>query len=223
MIYRNIEKAVFLSRPNRFTAKVLLNGREETVHVKNTGRCKELLVSGCTVWLDKAENPNRKTGYDLVAVLKGERIFNIDSFAPNTVAYEFLNKRFDVLQREVRYKNSRFDLMGEKDGKKTFIEVKGVTLEKDSIAYFPDAPTLRGTKHLKELADAVKNGYGAELFLAVQFKGATSFKPNGVTDPVFEKALTEAKNAGVKIRAYGCNVSENEISVNGDEVICLDL
>lgn len=149
MIYPNIEKAIFLSRPNRFIAKVLLNGSEKTVHVKNTGRCKELLVPGCTVWVNKSDNSNRKTEYDLISVLKGNRMFNIDSSAPNIVAYDFLKDNFDILRREVKYKNSRFDLMGEKDGKKTFIEVKGVTLEKNNTALFPDAPTARGTKHLR--------------------------------------------------------------------------
>lgn len=221
MKYSNVFAAEFVSRPNRFIANVMF-GTNTVVHVKNTGRCKELLVPGTEVYIQKADNEKRKTEYDLIAVKKGNRIFNIDSSAPNTVAYEFLLDKFDRLKREVRYKNSRFDLLGEKDGQKTFIEVKGVTLEKNNIALFPDAPTERGTKHLYELIDAKNHGYGACLLLIVQFEGAKAFKPNGITDPKFEKAIKLAKEAGVDIAAYGCRVTADTIETDGEK-ICLDL
>lgn len=222
MKYNNVFAAEFVSRPNRFIAHVLINGADTVVHVKNTGRCKELLVSGCRVFVEKSENPKRKTAYDLIAVKKENRIFNIDSSAPNIVAYEFLKNKFDSLTREVRYKNSRFDLLGEKDGQKTFIEVKGVTLEENNVALFPDAPTQRGVKHIYELIDAKNHGYGACLMLVIQFEGAEVFKPNGITDPKFKKAINLAAASGVDIAAYACRVAEDTLEIDGER-ICLDL
>lgn len=224
MKYGNISAAEFVARPNRFIAEVLIEGEKHTVHVKNTGRCKELLVPGCEVYVTKSESKNRKTEYDLVAVKKKNRIFNIDSSAPNAVAYEFLQNKFPNIKREVRYKNSRFDLMyiDERVGKKTFTEVKGVTLEHNNIALFPDAPTERGVKHIYELIDAKEHGFGACLMLVVQFEGAKAFMPNGVCDPKFEKAIRIAEKAGVDIVAYGCSVTADSLRINGEK-ICLDL
>ena len=218
MFYENIVEGIFLSRPNRFIAKVLINGIEETVHVINTGRCKELLVKGCTVFLEKSSNPLRKTLYDCIAVKKGDRIFNMDSVAPNTVAYEYFFS--PTLKRERVYKNSRFDLFD--GGSNTFMEIKGVTLEKDNIALFPDAPTDRGRKHIYELIDAKKNGFNAKIIFIIQFEGAKKFIPNYITDEKFRDALIEARKNGVEIEAYDCFVTENSLTVKNRVEVCLD-
>ncbi len=218
MLYSNVCRGVFLSRPNRFIARVLVNGIEETVHVKNTGRCKELLVKGCTVYLEKSSNPLRKTLYDCIAVKKGDRIFNIDSVAPNTVGYEYFYS--PSLKRERVYKSSRFDLFDEETN--TFTEIKGVTLEKDGIAMFPDAPTERGRKHILELIDAKRNGYNARIIFIIQFEGAKKFIPNYITDKKFRDALIEAQKNGVEIEAYGCSVTPKKLTVKDRIEVCLD-
>lgn len=224
MRYNNVTKGIFHSRPNRFIAKVFIGGELHTVHVKNTGRCKELLEEGCTVFLEKSDNPNRKTVYDLVAVIKNnngkEMYINMDSQAPNAMAAEWLPKSGifsadTVFRREVTYGNSRFDLCAVTGEVVTYIEVKGVTLEKDDVAYFPDAPTERGVKHLKELAACVEKGIGAMVLFVVQMKGISLIRPNRATHPAFADALQEAERSGVKIIAVDCNVYEGVAEIDG--------
>lgn len=209
MKYRTIQWGIFIARPNRFIAKVLIDGAVEVVHVKNTGRCREILIPGTKVVLEKANNEGRKTAYSLIAVYKGEMLVNIDSQAPNQVIYEALNEglllQFGDLTRiakEVRFGNSRFDLYYETESEKGFIEVKGVTLEREGIALFPDAPTERGTKHLTELAEVVKSGMAGWIFFLIQMKGPYRFSPNVALDPKFTEALRIARASGVKILAY---------------------
>lgn len=218
MKYENIKEAVFIERPNRFIANVCINGNEEKVHVKNTGRCRELLLKGCRVFLEESKNNARKTKYSLVAVYKGERLINMDSQIPNYVAEEALKKGIikeigipDFVKREVKYSQSRFDIYYEKDGRKGFIEVKGVTLEKNGKVLFPDAPTERGTKHIKELIKAKKEGYEAAVLFVIQMKDVSFFAPNAETDKDFSQALKNAKEEGVNILAYDCDVKEDEI------------
>ncbi len=210
MRYQAVSKAVFLERPNRFIAYVRLDGQTVVCHVKNTGRCRELLVPGAVVYVEKSGNPKRKTMYDLIAVEKGERLINMDSQAPNKAAGEWLKKGGlflpDVIKPEYRYGNSRFDFYLEGQGRKAFVEVKGVTLEQDGGVYFPDAPTLRGTKHVKELAACIQQGFEAYLLLVVQMENVRFFAPNDQTDPAFGKALREAESQGVSILAYDCMV-----------------
>lgn len=220
MKYDKIVKGVFIERPNRFIAKVLVDGKTETCHVLNTGRCKELLIKGVTVYLNESSNINRKTKYDVVKVIKEDKLINMDSIAPNKVMEEYLKNQFNEVKREVTYKNSRFDLFVNGD---TFIEVKGVTLEKDNIAMFPDAPTERGRKHIYELVDAVKNGFNAKIIFVIQFKGAKCFIPNYKTDPEFKKALLYAQENGVEILAYDSIVTEDSIKINERVEVCLDL
>ena len=199
MIYHNICRGVFLARPNRFIARVEIGGLEETVHVKNTGRCRELLVPGAEVWLAKSDNPARKTKYDLIAVRKSTGVlFNIDSQAPNAAAGEWLARQgFDRVIPEYRFGQSRIDFYMERGGEKYLLEVKGCTLEREGIGYFPDAPTERGTKHLKELAGAAAQGYHAAVAFVMQAEGLELVLPNGETDPAFAAALEAAKQAGV--------------------------
>ncbi len=217
MQYKNIHTARFISRPNRFIAIVEKDGREETVHVKNTGRCKELLVKGATVFLEKSDNPSRKTAYDLVAVIKesdGKRTYiNMDSMAPNLMAAEWLPvsglfPAGTVFRAEVRHGASRFDFAAECGGDVHYIEVKGVTLEREGIAYFPDAPTERGVKHLSELAALARQGVGATVLFVVQMKGVSAMRPNESTHPAFAAALREAKKAGVNVLAVDCVADE---------------
>ncbi|GKX31842.1 sugar fermentation stimulation protein [Vallitalea longa] len=229
MIYKDIVEGIFIERPNRFIAKVLINGILETVHVKNTGRCKEILVEGTKIFLQKSNNPNRKTKYSLISAYKDDMLINIDSQVPNYVVYEAIadNKirefvDCDILKREQKYKNSRFDLYYEKNNKKGFIEVKGVTLENDGLAMFPDAPTKRGTKHLEELIDATCNGYESNLFLLIQIDDINKFKPNHVTDKLFAKTLLKAKDAGVRILCYNSLVTKDEIIIGSKAKICLE-
>ena len=216
MKYSNIVSGSFVSRPNRFIAKVNIDGTEHTVHVKNTGRCKELLVPGCTVFLEKSDNPNRKTIYDLVAVVKGHRIINMDSQAPNNVFARWVKDKCPdaVVKREKTYKDSRFDCYIETDKDKIFVEVKGVTLEEDNCVRFPDAPTERGIKHIKGLVDAVQNGYRAAVFFVIQMEGVLSFSPNYDTQPRFCQALKEAQSAGVQILAYSCKVTADSLEID---------
>jgi sugar fermentation stimulation protein A len=220
--YNKTEKGVFLERPNRFIAKVLINGNEETVHVKNTGRCKELLVKGCTVVVSESDNPSRKTKYDLIAVYKtyddGTSILiNMDSQVPNAVAAEWLEKgslfsKNAIIKREVTFENSRFDIYVEDGDRRAFVEVKGVTLENNGTALFPDAPTLRGIKHLNELAVARSRGFEAYVLFIVQMKGVFAFKPNDAMHAEFGDALRKACEKGVKALAVDCAVTENSIS-----------
>ncbi|HIT72415.1 MAG TPA: DNA/RNA nuclease SfsA [Candidatus Fimicola cottocaccae] len=221
MVYNETVKAVFKNRPNRFIANVILNGKDETVHVKNTGRCKELLLEGATVILEKSNNPNRKTAYSLIAVYKGDNIVNMDSQAPNEIFADAISSEkieeigeVDFVKREVKYKNSRFDIYYEKNGKKGFVEVKGVTLEENGLAKFPDAPTERGTKHILELMEAKKEGYETSIAFVVQMKGVKSFTPHKERDKKFYDALYKAYNEGVNILLYDCNVSENSIDID---------
>ncbi|NLL77325.1 MAG: DNA/RNA nuclease SfsA [Clostridiales bacterium] len=218
MKYKNIAEGRFLTRPNRFIAYVEINGKIEKVHVKNTGRCKELLTGHAVVYLEKSDNRERSTAYDLVAVEKGSRMINMDSAAPNRAVHEWIlqKKLFADLKNvypEKVYKNSRFDFYIETDNEKIFLEVKGVTLEKDNAVYFPDAPSERAVKHVEELMDAVKEGYGAYIILVVQMKDVDFFAPNAETHPAFAEVLLKAREAGVKILAYDCNVTPDSIEI----------
>lgn len=217
MRYENIVKGRFLERPNRFVAHVEIDGREEVCHVKNTGRCRELLVRDCAVYLEKAKNPERKTKYDLVAVEKGQRLINMDSYAPNIAAGEFLPKIFPdcIIKPEYTYGNSRFDFYIENNDRKILLEVKGVTLEEDGVVMFPDAPTERGLKHVNELTECIKKGFEAYLLFVVQMDKVKYFTPNYGTHPEFGEALKNASRAGVKLLAYDC-----EVRPDGMEIGC---
>ena len=224
MIYSKVISATFLSRPYRFIAHVLVDGKEEIAHVKNTGRCRELLLPGSTVYLYCApEDSPRKTKYDLVTVQKGDRLVNMDSQAPNAVAEEWLRSCLPHadIRREVTFGESRFDFRIIEGEQTTFLEVKGVTLERDNIAMFPDAPTERGLKHLRELIRCKEQGYGAAVLFVVKMKGIQAFRPNDETHPAFGNALREAQEAGVKIIVMDCFVTENSLDI--DSPIPLDL
>ena len=221
MKYEKIKEGIFISRPNRFIAIVNIDGKEETCHVKNTGRCKELLIKGSKVFLeDCSHNPNRKTKYDLIAVYKGDCLVNMDSQAPNKVVQEWLPILFPditLIRPETKYKNSRFDFYVETEQEKIFMEVKGVTLEVDGEARFPDAPTERGVKHIQELIACRKDGYEAYIIFVVQMKGVTHFVPNLATHPEFAEALKNAKKQGVKILCYDCKVTPDELVLDKEE------
>ena len=227
MKYNNIVKGKFIERPNRFIAKVEIDGTTETVHVKNTGRCRELLVKGTTVYLEKSNNPERKTGYDLIAVLKnGKTLINMDSQIPNAVTEEWLRKgnlfsKDAVIRREVTHNKSRFDFYIEEGGRKIFLEVKGCTLETDGIARFPDAPTERGVKHINELIDCVNEGFEAYILFVIQMKGIKHFEPNNVTHKAFGDALRNAENKGVNILAYDCIVTPDSIEIDKEVKVLL--
>lgn len=217
MKYSDIIKGKFKSRPNRFIAIVDIDGTEEICHVKNTGRCKELFVEGATVYLQKANNPNRKTLYDLIAVRKGNRLINIDSQIVNGAALEYMPVLFDnikLINPERVYGNSRFDIYLETETNKIFVEVKGVTLEKDGTALFPDAPTERGVKHLKELQKAVLDGYKAYVLFVIQMDNISHFEPNKETHPEFAEELKNAQKNGVTVLAYNCTVTPDEIKIH---------
>jgi len=224
MRYHHIKKAEFISRPNRFIAKVLIDGKEETVHVKNTGRCRELLTDGCTVYLEESDNPNRKTRYDLVAAEKVRSgapplLVNMDSQIPNAAAEEWLKKgrlfsEQAVIRREYTYGASRFDFRIEDRGKVSFLEIKGVTLENDGIVSFPDAPTERGVKHIHELIRAKSEGFGAYILFVIQMKEVTEFRPNDATHKEFGDALREAEKAGVRLLAYDCIVTPDSMTID---------
>ncbi len=223
MKYKRIVEGRFLNRPNRFIARVLVGGVEETVHVKNTGRCKELLVEGAFVYLYESDNPNRKTKYDLIAVEKvtnnGTVLINMDSQIPNDVVAEWLPKsglfcENVVIKREVTYNKSRFDFYIEDGESKAFIEVKGVTLENDGVASFPDAPTQRGVKHINELISAVENGYKTYVVFVIQMKCVHKFTPNDATHKEFGDALHKAQKRGVEIIAVDCVVKKDEIYID---------
>ena len=215
MRYSNITKGTFLDRPNRFIAHVEMDGRRETVHVKNTGRCRELLLPGAEVWLTAPGTEGRKTKYDLVTVRKENgMLVNIDSQAPNAVVREWLERQgYDVIIPEYTYGDSRIDFYLERGMEKTLMEVKGCTLEIDGIGYFPDAPTDRGVKHLRELAKAVKNGYRTVIAFAIQMDGITEVRPNIQTHPEFGSAMQEAADAGVEILFLPCHVETDQLSI----------
>ena len=218
MRYTEIIKGKFLARPNRFIAHVELDGKTEICHVKNTGRCKELLPPGATVWCERSQNPARKTQYDLICVQKGERLINMDSQAPNAAAKQWLLNgglgTVENLKQESTLGNSRFDFSFTKDGRPCFLEVKGVTLETDGVCAFPDAPTVRGAKHLQELTALAKEGYGAYVLFVIQMEGVKYLHPNDATDPVFSKALRQAAQAGVTVLAMDCTVTPNTMTLN---------
>ena len=217
MRYDAISEAVFLDRPNRFIANVLLDGDAIVCHVKNTGRCRELLVPGAKVILNKGTSPLRRTAYDLVSVCKGDRLINMDSQAPNAIAAEYLPKLFPdltELRREVTWGDSRFDLYGVKGGRPFYLEVKGVTLERDGRVYFPDAPTERGVKHLKELTKLKQSGTDAYVLFIVQMHDVISLQANRATDPSFADALLAARDAGVGVYAVDCLVTPENVVAN---------
>ncbi len=218
MQYGKILPARFLARPNRFVARVEAEGEELICHVKNTGRCRELLVPGATVWLEESPNPNRKTKYDLIAVEKGSRLINMDAQAPNQVFREWaqaggFRKDLTLLRPETTYGSSRFDFYWESSKKWGFVEVKGVTLEEDGVVRFPDAPTLRGVKHLEELVKAHQAGYEAAVCFVIQMENIRWFAPNDATHPEFGQALRQAAAAGVEVLALDCAVTPGSLEI----------
>ena len=217
MHYPNMIPGIFLSRPNRFIAHVEINGGEEIVHVKNTGRCRELLQPGAQVWCQESTNPSRKTKFDLITVRKGDRLINMDSQAPNIAAGEWLKAgglgEIQNLKAETFQGDSRFDFSFQKDGKQCFLEVKGVTLENDGVCAFPDAPTERGVKHLKGLARLAQEGYGAFVLFVIQMPDVKYLHPNDKTDPAFGAALREAAENGVTVLAMDCAVTEDTMEL----------
>lgn len=227
MRYDNIREATFLRRLNRFMAEVLIDGQVERVHVKNTGRCAELLVRGNRVYLVKSDNPGRKTTYDLVAVVKaGGKLVNMDSMAPNQAAMEWLSEgglgHLDDLRAEVTVGDSRFDFAAVQDGKPVFIEVKGCTLEVDGVARFPDAPTERGVKHVRGLTGLARQGCRCVVLIVIQMKDVHRFEPNWETHPAFGEALIDAQNAGVDIVAVDCNVVPGSVNIDVPVEVCLN-
>ena len=217
MEYSGMIPGHFLARPNRFIAHVEIGGETQVVHVKNTGRCRELLPVGAQVWCQKSDNPNRKTKYDLICVRKGERIINMDSQAPNIAAGEWLRAgglgEIQNLKAESFHGDSRFDFSFTKNGMECFLEVKGVTLETDGVCAFPDAPTERGVKHLKGLTKLAREGYGAYVLFVIQMPDVKYLHPNDATDPAFGAALREAAEAGVQVLAMDCAVTESTMDI----------
>ena len=216
MIYKQVKQGKFISRPNRFIANIEIDGDTQVCHVKNTGRCRELLIPGAMVFVQKSDNPMRKTKYDLISVYKDDMLINMDSQAPNRVFYEWVKqsgyfKKLTYIKPEYKYKNSRFDFYIEADGKKIFVEVKGVTLENEGIVSFPDAPTQRGVKHINELIDAVNSGYEAYVFFIIQMERCTCFTPNAENHKEFADALANAKEKGVIIKALNCTVTPESL------------
>jgi sugar fermentation stimulation protein A len=217
MVYPDICKGLFLERLNRFVAEVEIGGEVQVCHVKNTGRCRELFLPGATVYLQRFEPGARKTQYDLISVRKGDRLINVDSQAPNKVFREWAEgggflPGIERIRPEYSLLNSRFDFLIERDGRKALVEVKGVTLEEDGVALFPDAPTERGVKHLKELAECQQKGLDAYVVFVVQMKGVLYFTPNERTHPAFGQALRDARAAGVGVYAMDCGVAPDEIT-----------
>lgn len=222
MKYNNIKRAKFIDRPNRFIANIEIDGKIEVCHVKNTGRCKELLIEGASIYVQKHNSSNRKTKYSLISVYKGNKLINIDSQVPNKVFHEWLLKgnlfeNTSLIRPECKYNNSRFDFYIEADERKIFVEVKGVTLEEEGIVMFPDAPTERGLKHLKELSDSLDEGYEAYVCFVIQMKDVLHFTPNYKTHQEFGDTLKEIKNKGVNLIALDCQVTEDSITA-GDFV-----
>ena len=226
MRYANMVPGFFRNRPNRFIAHVEIDGKEQVVHVKNTGRCRELLVPGAMVWCQRSDNPARKTQYDLITVQKGQRLINMDSQAPNAAAREWLERgglgKIENLRQETVHGDSRFDFSFTRDGRTCFLEVKGVTLEDNGVCAFPDAPTQRGAKHLRGLAEAARQGYGAYVLFVIQMADVKYIHPNDRTDPDFGAALREAAARGVKVLAVHCQVSENEMMISGSVPVRLE-
>ena len=225
MQYQHMVPGIFLARPNRFIAHVEIDGVTEICHVKNTGRCRELLPPGARVWCEISDNPQRKTKYDLIAVQKGERLINMDSQAPNAAVKEWLAGgglgEISQLRAETLWGASRFDFSFVREGKPCFLEVKGVTLEENGVCAFPDAPTERGTRHLKELREAVKAGYGAYVLFVIQMAEAAYLHPNDATDPSFGQALREAAENGVNVLAMDCTVTEREMTLRSPVKVVL--
>lgn len=217
MRYENMVPGVFLARPNRFIAHVEIEGQEQIVHVKNTGRCRELLPAGAKVWCQHWDNPSRKTKYDLILVQKGERLICMDSQAPNAAAKEWLLNgglgQIEELKGEYTHGDSRFDFSFVKDGRRCFLEVKGVTLENDGVCAFPDAPTQRGVKHLQGLTRLAQEGYGAYVLFVIQMADVKYLHPNDATDPAFGNALREAKRQGVEVLAVECAVTPESMMI----------
>lgn len=217
MTYENMVPGIFQARPNRFIAHVQIGGQTEIVHVKNTGRCKELLVPGCTVYCQRSSNPNRKTAFDLIAVQKGDRLINMDSQAPNRAAGEWLSSgglgEISELKAEVKHGDSRYDFSFLKDGKRCFLEVKGCTLEHDGVCAFPDAPTERGAKHIRGLTAAARAGYGAYILFVIQMSDVKYIRPHDETDPEFGRALREAAQNGVQVLAMDCAVTPDTMEI----------
>jgi len=215
--YSNIRPGYFIRRPNRFIAHVEIGGEEQICHVKNTGRCKELLVPGAKVWCQEFDSASRKTKFDLITVQKGDRLINMDSQAPNAAAKQWLLSgslgEISDLCPESTWGDSRFDFAFSKDGKPCFLEVKGVTLEHDGVCAFPDAPTTRGVKHLQELTRAVQEGFGAYVLFVIQMTDVKYLHPNDATDPEFGKALRQAADAGVQVLAMDCAVTEDTMTI----------
>lgn len=226
MRYANMVPGIFRNRPNRFIAHVEIDGKEQVVHVKNTGRCRELLVPGAMVWCQRSDNPARKTQYDLITVQKGQRLINMDSQAPNAAAREWLESgglgKIDNLRQETVYRDSRFDFSFTREGRTCFLEVKGVTLEENGVCAFPDAPTQRGAKHLRGLAEAARQGCGAYVLFVIQMADVKYLHPNDRTDPDFGAALREAAAQGVKVLAVTCQISENEMMISGSVPVHLE-
>ncbi len=218
MKYENIVEATFLSRPNRFIAEVLVGNERAIAHVKNTGRCRELLIPGVMVYLEISDNPKRSTKYDLVAVKKGKMLINVDSMAPNKAVFEFLKggrlfENVTKIRPETTYGDSRFDLYVETENDRIFIEVKGVTLEENGVVMFPDAPTERGVKHINELVAAKNDGYKAYVLFVVQMAECKYFTPNRATHPEFADALCRARENGVEILAYNCRLTPDSMEL----------
>lgn len=217
MRYKNMVPGIFLARPNRFVAHVEIDGQVEVCHVKNTGRCRELLPSGARVLCQRAANPNRKTKFDLIAVYKGRRLINMDSQAPNAAAGEWLAAgglgEISELRAEVMHRDSRFDFSFVKDGKRCFLEVKGCTLENDGVCSFPDAPTERGAKHIRGLTRAVQEGFGGYILFVIQMADVKYIRPNDETDPEFGRALRQAAAGGVQVMAMDCAVTEDTMEM----------
>jgi len=217
MRYHTMVPGIFLARPNRFIAHVEIDGKVEVCHVKNTGRCRELLPPGAKVWCQVSDNPNRKTKYDLITVQKGDRLINMDSQAPNAAAKEWLLSGdlgfVENLRPETVHGDSRFDFSFTLNGKPCLMEVKGVTLENDGVCAFPDAPTERGVKHLRGLAQAVREGYGAFVLFVIQMPDVKYLHPNDATDPAFGRALREAAENGVQVLAMDCAVTEDTMAI----------
>ena len=217
MRYENMTPGIFLARPNRFIAHVQIDGQTEVVHVKNTGRCRELLVPGCTVYCQRSGNPSRKTKFDLIAVRKGDRLINMDSQAPNRAAGEWLASgglgEISGLRAEVKQGDSRFDFAFDKDEKKCFLEVKGCTLEEDGVCAFPDAPTERGARHIQGLTELARAGYGAYILFVIQMSDVKYIRPHDETDPEFGRAIREAAANGVQVIAMDCAVEVDSMEV----------
>ena len=231
MNYKKVVKAKFIDRPNRFIAFCDIDGKIEKVHVKNTGRCRELLTENVVVYLEESDNPNRKTKYSLICVEKGNRLINMDSQAPNKVVYEAIinkkillpgvNEEITFIKAEKTYKKSRFDIYLETKSKKIFIEVKGVTLEENDIVKFPDAKTERGVKHINELIEAKKDGYECYILFLIQMNNVLYFTPNNKMHKELGDALVNAKHNGVKVLAYDSLVEFNSITANKEVKVIL--